>query len=115
MIIQSLLVKKLLMIDDMLDGWMIKQRDNARKKRHQNLDKQNQRLAGAGEVFVMAKDKQDLADIQSMNNSESKRTLQRTNVKQMEEQGSVAVENLHTTKTVLIPEQKQGLNVRKNF
>ena len=49
-----------------------------------------------------------------MNNPLAKQ-MHRTNIKQMEEEGAVTVENLHTTKTVLIPEQKQGLNVRKNF
>jgi len=100
---------------DLLDGWMIKQkRDNARKKKQGDLDKQNQRLAGAGEVFMMAKDQQELSDIHELNNPLAKK-MHRTNIQQIEAQGSVAVEDLHTTKTVVIPEQKQGLNVRKNF
>tara|TARA_Y100000385_G_scaffold287193_1_gene350853 strand:- start:582 stop:1640 length:1059 start_codon:yes stop_codon:yes gene_type:complete len=100
---------------DLLDGWMIKQkRDNARKKKQSDLDKQNKRLQGAGEVYVMAEEKKDLQDIYDMNNPLAKKMI-KSNIGQMEKQGSISVEELNTTKTVLIPEQKASLNVRKNF
>jgi hypothetical protein len=100
---------------DLLDGWMIKQkRDNDRKKKQSDLDKQNKRLQGAGEVYVMAEDKKDLQDIYDMNNPLAKKMI-KSNIGQMEKQGSISVEELNTTKTVLIPEQKASLNVRKNF
>tara|TARA_B100001094_G_scaffold305930_1_gene336202 strand:+ start:1772 stop:2833 length:1062 start_codon:yes stop_codon:yes gene_type:complete len=101
---------------DLLDGWMIKQkRENARKKKQSDLDNQNNRLKGAGEVYVMAdNNKEELEEIYNMNSPAAKHVY-KSNMQQLSEEGSVSVEDLRTTKTVLIPEQKSALNVRKNF
>jgi hypothetical protein len=103
---------------DLLDGWMIKQkRNNQKNKKQQQLDLTNKKLAKAGEVFLMADDKESIAEIQQMNDDRAMSVFKQ-NMRQIESQGSVDVVDMNTTKTVLVPEQRNSqspLKVRKNF
>jgi len=102
---------------DLLDGWMIKQkRENKRKKKQDTLDKSNKKLSKAGEVFLMGDDLESIKEIQDMNSPFARQVFNQ-NMKQMHEQGSVDVVDMDTTRTVLVPEQKAAaqLKVRKNF
>lgn len=58
--------------DDALDGWMILQkRKNEKTKKQSQFDNNNPKLKNAGEIFMMAEEKEDIASISQMNNSES--------------------------------------------
>lgn len=104
---------------DLLDGWMIQQkRNNAKNKKEAELNRSNKKLGKAGEVFLMSGNELDTAkEIQSMNDAQSMSVF-KTNMEQMEKEGSVDVVDMRTTTTVLVPEQRKNqspLKVRKNF
>jgi hypothetical protein len=56
--------------DDMLDGWFIiqaKKRDQEKAEQELNNSTKSEKIKNASEVFVMAKDKNDVSRVESMN------------------------------------------------
>lgn len=61
--------------DDCLDGWFIEQKrknDQLKKENEANEFLSNKKIANAGEVFIMAKDKQEASYVDSYNTRQSR-------------------------------------------
>ena len=58
--------------DDMLDGWMIKQRRDSEEERKENSNQNMVNIPGATEVFIPASSKKDIEKITNMNTLQSK-------------------------------------------
>lgn len=80
--------------DDMLDGWMIYQQDQAKKnKKQEQIDRLNPKLKNAQEVFITPSGKEDVSEIMGLNSAESLAKIKnRTNI--INKSGSVNAINL---------------------
>ena len=64
--------------DDILDGWMIKQkRENEKSKKQKEVDSltKNPKIANSQEVFIMAKDQESANEIYGLNNPMARKTI----------------------------------------
>lgn len=58
--------------DDALDGWMLDiQQENLKQKKQKGVDKSLGKGSGAGEVFLMANNQQDIDSVMDMNSAEA--------------------------------------------
>jgi hypothetical protein len=82
--------------DDMFDGWMIKHRRD--RDRQQKVDTMDDILGGkhgdAHEVYIPAKTKQDIEQIEMLNDTEAK-IIKAQRSKQIQNKGRVSQLNLH--------------------
>jgi hypothetical protein len=65
--------------DDLLDGWFIlqsRERKNEKKKKLAEQSVNNTKINNSSEVFIVSESKDHVAEIQSLNNSNSKMVLQ---------------------------------------
>ncbi len=79
--------------DDMLDGWLILERQNKEKeqteKRNEDIINKNSKISNADEIFIMAKTQEDAQNINQLNNAQSS-MIKNMRLKQVEKQGTVA-------------------------
>lgn len=106
--------KEVIEDDDMLDGWFIVQN---RKREKEKLEKdfenstKNEKIKGASEVFIMAKDKEKAKNVQNMNSATAKAIInQRT--KTIESKGTVGQEEFFDEK-MKIHTQKMDMASRQ--
>jgi hypothetical protein len=86
--------------DDMLDGWLIKQRKERERDKKQKETEgvlSNSKIANAGEVFVMVDTKEDAERITELN-SISAENIRKSRLKQVEKKGSVKEQNFADSK-----------------
>ena len=97
--------------DDCLDGWMIKQRRESEKQKKQseidNLTK-NSKIKNSDEVFVMAKDKEDVDAIYGLNDAMSRNTIDRRNKEIDQANGNLDFRQLHDVKQDMQIQATQG-------
>lgn len=67
--------------DDMFDGWILLQNENAKKERNKKTEDKalGSKMSNAQEVFLMANSSQDIAEIHDMNNSAGKAIISERN------------------------------------
>lgn len=67
--------------DDMFDGWILLQNENAKKERNKKTEDKalGSKMSKAQEVFLMANSREDISDIYDMNNSASKAVITERN------------------------------------
>ena len=60
--------------DDMFDGWMLLQNENAKQEKNKKTEDKalGNKMSKAQEIFLMAKNKDDVEEIHDMNSSVSK-------------------------------------------
>ena len=83
--------KTILDDDDMLDGWLILQRQNRekeQKKKRGNEYTGSQKIANAQEVYIPAQTEQDAKDISDLNEGYGER-VRRNRLAQVEREGTV--------------------------
>jgi hypothetical protein len=87
--------------DDMLDGWLIlekREREKEQvKKRTEDVLLTNEKIAGSDEVFIVAKNKRDIDNIDDLNDPNAKMIKKRRN-QQVFQNGKVAHEDLGDVK-----------------
>lgn len=77
--------------DDCLDGWFIDQRrkgEKAKKEHEANTFTQNKKIANAGEVFMVASNPEEIANIASYNNAQT-RNIKKNRVSQIFKEGGI--------------------------
>jgi hypothetical protein len=68
---------KIIEDDDMLDGWMLFQKEKREKEKKQDsIVGGNNKMKNAGEIFLMAGSKQEVDEIYALNSDETKVQLQ---------------------------------------
>ena len=67
--------------DDMFDGWILLQNENAKKERSKKTEDKalGSKMSNAQELFLMANSREDIREIHDMNNSASKATINERN------------------------------------
>lgn len=87
--------------DDMLDGWMItQQRAQARIKKQNNVDLKNNKLKNSGEVYLLANNAEEIEEIQSMNDDNTRRET-RENMDYLLKKGEASATELPSIKREL--------------
>jgi hypothetical protein len=80
--------------DDMLDGWMIHQREkNQKAKKQAQIDEMNPKLKNAQEVFLIPQSKEEIEDIIGLNSPDSLRRM-KEKMNYVQQMGSVDDGNL---------------------
>ena len=89
--------------DDMFDGWMIT--ESRKNEREKQVNRANEKLGGrhasSQEVFIMADSKQDIEDVESLNDFQSK-MVKKQRAGFIKQKGEVAVSDL--------PDQRMEIN-----
>jgi hypothetical protein len=98
--------------DDMLDGWLIIQRQTREKDQKQKRGTEftgNQKIAGAQEVYLPAQTEQDAKDISDLNQGYGER-VRRSRLAQVEREGRVPLMKFDDMKQRLQIEATQKLS-----
>ena len=104
--------KTILEDDDMLDGWLIIQRQNREKEQKQKRGNEftgNQKIAGSQEVYIPAQTEQDAKDISDLNEGYGER-VRRSRLAQVEREGRVPLMKFRDMKQRLQIEATQKLS-----
>ena len=94
--------------DDMLDGWMIHQREkNQKAKKQAQIDEMNPKLKNAQEVFLMPQSKEEIEDIIGLNSPDSLRRM-KEKMNYVQQVGSVDDGNLPDVRMDLMNQASQA-------
>lgn len=97
--------------DDMLDGWMIHQREKIKKaKKQEEIDKLNPKLKNAQEVFITPQSQEEVSEIMGLNTQENLNKIKTRN-NMINQKGSVEVFDLPDIQSDL---QNQMMQASKN-
>lgn len=98
--------------DDMLDGWLIIQRNNREKEQKQKRGQEftnNSRIAGSQEVYIMADTAEDAAEIHDLNEGYGK-AVRKARLRQVEREGRVPLMKFNDMQQRLRIEATQKLS-----
>lgn len=95
--------------DDMLDGWMLFQKEKNRKEKAQSSQTVSSVHKNAQEVFIMANSKEDLENISDLNDDYNKMII-KSRVEAIKKKGSVS----HFDMPDVIDEATKEMNARLN-
>jgi hypothetical protein len=99
--------------DDMLDGWMIYQREKIKKaKKEEQIDRLNPKLKNAQEVFLTPQSKEEITEIMELNSSENLMKI-KNRANTINQKGSVEVFDLPDVQFDLQNQMMQGAKNRK--
>jgi hypothetical protein len=99
--------------DDMLDGWMIHQREkNQKAKKQAQIDEMNPKLKNAQEVFLLPQSKEEIEEIIGLNSPESLRKM-KEKMNYVQQFGSVDEGNLPDVRMDLMNRASQSRKDRK--
>lgn len=94
--------------DDMLDGWMIHQREkNQKAKKQAQIDEMNPKLKNAQEVFLIPQSKEEIEDIIGLNSPDSLRRM-KEKMNYVQQMGSVDDGNLPDVRMDLMNQASQS-------
>jgi hypothetical protein len=94
--------------DDMLDGWMIHQREkNQKAKKQAQIDEMNPKLKNAQEVFLIPQSKEEIEDIIGLNSPDSLRRM-KEKMNYVQQVGSVDDGNLPDVRMDLMSQASQS-------
>jgi len=94
--------------DDMLDGWMIHQREkNQKAKKQAQIDEMNPKLKNAQEVFLMPQSKEEIENIIGLNSPDSLRRM-KEKMNYVQQVGSVDDGNLPDVRMDLMNQASQA-------
>jgi len=94
--------------DDMLDGWMIHQREkNQKAKKQAQIDEMNPKLKNAQEVFLIPQSKEEIEDIIGLNSPDSLRRM-KEKMNYVQQVGSVDDGNLPDVRMDLMNQASQA-------
>jgi len=94
--------------DDMLDGWMIHQREkNQKAKKQAQIDEMNPKLKNAQEVFLMPQSKEEIENIIGLNSPDSLRRM-KEKMNYVQQVGSVDDGNLPDVRMDLMNQASQS-------
>jgi len=94
--------------DDMLDGWMIHQREkNQKAKKQAQIDEMNPKLKNAQEVFLIPQSKEEIEDIIGLNSPDSLRRM-KEKMNYIQQVGSVDDGNLPDVRMDLMNQASQS-------
>jgi hypothetical protein len=94
--------------DDMLDGWMIHQREkNQKAKKQAQIDEMNPKLKNAQEVFLIPQSKEEIEDIIGLNSPDSLRRM-KEKMNYVQQMGSVDDGNLPDVRMNLMNQASQS-------
>jgi hypothetical protein len=94
--------------DDMLDGWMIHQREkNQKAKKQAQIDEMNPKLKNAQEVFLIPQSKEEIEDIIGLNSPDSLRRM-KEKMNYVQQMGSVDDGNLPDVRMNLMNQASQA-------
>ena len=93
--------------DDMLDGWMIFQKEKREKEKKQDLlFGDNKKMKNASEIFMLASSKPEVEEIYDLNSDENKRQLN-SKLSYINTKGSVLEQDLPDVQAALSDKIKQ--------
>jgi len=94
--------------DDMLDGWIIHQREkNQKAKKQAQIDEMNPKLKNAQEVFLIPQSKEEIEDIIGLNSPDSLRRM-KEKMNYVQQMGSVDDGNLPDVRMNLMNQASQS-------
>lgn len=99
--------------DDLLDGWMIHQREkNQRTKKQSQIDEMNPKLKNAQEVFLIPQNDQDIEDIIGLNDMDSLIKMKQK-INYIKSVGEVAEDQLPDVQMELRQRMNEAIKNRK--